>query len=133
MDENKALFKQTKKAYKKTKRKILGLWKTLAIICLVLTIILTPTNIVLNIFDNTIVALAGGSFWKLENEDPDAQYFKSDFASDEEMYKKGDEVCYNVEADGAALLLNKDGSLPLAEGAKVSTLSSNSVNSLLLA
>ena len=128
MDENKALFKQTKKAYKKTKRKILGLWKTLAIICLVLTIILTPTNIVLNIFDNTIVALAGGSFWKLENEDPDAQYFKSDFASDEEMYKKGDEVCYNVEAEGAALLLNKDGALPLAEGAKVSTLSSNSVN-----
>lgn len=128
MDENKALFKQTKKAYKKTKRKILGLWKTLAIICLVLTIILTPTNIVINIFDNTIVALAGGSFWKLENEDPDAQYFKSDFASDEEMYKKGDEVCYNVEAEGAALLLNKDGALPLAEGAKVSTLSSNSVN-----
>ncbi len=128
MDENKALFKQTKKAYKKTKRKMLGLWKTLAIICLVLTIILTPTNIVLNIFDNTIVALAGGSFWKLENEDPAAQYFKSDFASDEEMYKKGDEVCYNVEAEGAALLLNKDGALPLAEGAKVSTLSSNSVN-----
>ncbi len=128
MDEKKTLFKQTKKAYKKAKRKALGLWKTLAIICLVLTIILVPANVVLGMFDNTIVALTGGSFWELENEDKDAQYFESDFASDEEMYKKGDDICYQVEAEGAALLLNKDGALPLSEGDKVSTLSSNSVN-----
>ena len=128
MDEKKSLFKQTKKAYKKAKRKALGLWKTLAIICLVLTIILVPANVVLGMFDNTIVALTGGSFWELENEDKDAIYYESDFASDEEMYKYGDEICYQVEAEGAALLFNNDGALPLKEGAKVSTLSSNSVN-----
>ncbi len=128
MDEKKALFKQTKKAYKTAKRKMLGLWKTLAIICLVLTIILVPANIALGMFDNTIVALAGGSFWKLQNEDKDAQYFESDYASDEAMYKAGDEICYQVEAEGAALLLNNDNALPLKEGSKVSTLSSSSVN-----
>ena len=63
MDEKKTMFKQTRKAYKKAKRKTVSLWKTLAIICLVLAIVLTPVNVVLNIFDNTIVALAGGSFW----------------------------------------------------------------------
>lgn len=89
MDEKKTLFKQTKKAYKKAKRKALGLWKTLAIICLVLTIILVPANIALGIFDNTIVALAGGSSWELQNEDENAKYFESDFSSDEEMYKYG--------------------------------------------
>ena len=128
MDEKKLLFKQTKKAYKKAKRKVLGLWKTMAIICLVLTVVLVPANVVLSMFDNTVAAFFGGTFWELENEDKDAQYFESDFSSDEEMYKYGDEICYQVEAEGAALLLNKEGALPLSSGAKVSTLSSSSVN-----
>ncbi len=128
MDEKKTLFKQIKKEYKKAKRKALGLWKTLAIICLVLTIILVPANIALGMFDNTIVALTGGSFWELKNEDKSAQYFESDFKNDQEMYKYGDEICYQVEAEGTALLLNKDNALPLAKGDKVSTLSSSSVN-----
>lgn len=128
MNEKKALFKQTKKAYKKAKRKALGLWKTLAVICIVLTIILVPANIVVGMFDNTIVALTGGSFWELKNEDASAQYFKSDFNSDEEMYKYGNDICYQLEAEGAALLLNNDNALPLKEGDKVSTLSSSSVN-----
>ena len=128
MDEKKTLFKQTKRAYKKAKRKALGLWKTIAVFCLVLTIVLVPANVVLGMFDNTIVALTGGSFWELENEDKNAQYFESDFESDEQMYEYGDEICYQVESEGAALLLNKDNALPLAEGAKVSTLSSSSVN-----
>ena len=63
MDEKKTLFKQTKKAYKKAKRKALGLWKTLAIICLVLTIILVffggliSPNILWNLIDVLIAIL----------------------------------------------------------------------------
>lgn len=128
MDEKKTLFKQTKKAYKKAKRKALGLWKTLAIICLVLSVILVPTNIVLGMFDNTIAAFAGGTFWELENEDKNAQYYEMDFKTNEEMYKYGNDICRQVEAEGAALLLNKDNALPLSEGNKISTLSSNSVD-----
>ena len=128
MNEKKSIYKQTKKAYKKAKRKALGLWKTLSIIFIVLTVVLVPVNVVLGMFDNTVAAFVGGSFWEVENEDKDAQYFESDFASDEEMYKYGDDICYQVEAEGAALLLNKDNALPLKDGAKVSTLSSSSVN-----
>ena len=128
MNEKKALYKQTKKAYKKAKRKALGLWKTLAIICIVLTVILTPVSIVLTMFDNTVAAFAGGTFWELQNEDNDAQYYENDFETNEEMYKYGDDICYQVEAEGAALLINRDGALPLAAGDKVSTLSSSSVN-----
>ncbi|MBR5472637.1 MAG: glycoside hydrolase family 3 C-terminal domain-containing protein [Clostridia bacterium] len=128
MDENKTLYKQTKKAYKKAKFKTLGIFKIIAIIALVFAIVLTPISVVLNMFDNTVAAFAGGTFWELENEDKDAQYYEMDFDSNEEMYEKGDEICYQVEAEGAALLLNKDGALPLAEGDKVSTLSSSSVN-----
>ena len=128
MDEKKALYKQTKKAYKKQKRRKVTPWKTLAILCLVFAVIVTPVSVVLGMFDNTVAAFAGGTFWELENEDKDAQYYELDFESNEEMYEYGDDICYQVEAEGAALLLNKDGALPLTEGDKVSTLSSSSVN-----
>lgn len=119
-------YKSEKKAYKKARRKMLQPWKFLAIFCAVLTVLCMGANIVLGMFDNTIVALIGGSFWELQNEDPNAQYFTSDFASDEEMYAAGDLLCYQVEAEGAALLVN-NGALPLAAGSKVTTLSTSSV------
>lgn len=128
MKEKKMILKQTKKEYKKTKRKILGVWKTLAIIALVLSVILVPASVVVSMFDNTVAAFTGGTFWKVESPDETAQYYESDFTSDEDMYKYGDEICYQVEAEGAALLMNQNSALPLDNGAKVSTLSSSSVN-----
>ncbi len=121
-------YKQSKKAYKKAKRKLVTLWKTLAILSLIICIISSAAGVVLKMFDNTVAAIVGGSFWELENEDPNAQYFEMDFASDEEMYKYGDEICYQVEAEGAVLLMNENNALPLAEGSKVSTLSTSSVD-----
>ena len=117
-----------KKAYKKAKRKFVSLWKTVGIICLVLTLILAPLNIVLGMFDNTISLLVpGNSFWELENKDASAIYYPGMGVSQEERLEAGQALCYQVEAEGAALLLN-NGALPLASGAKVSTLSVNSVD-----
>ena len=117
-----------KKAYKKAKRKFVSLWKTVGIICLILTLILAPLNIVLGMFDNTISLLVpGNSFWELENKDANAIYYPGMGVSQEERLEAGQALCYQVEAEGAALLLN-NGALPLASGAKVSTLSVNSVD-----
>jgi len=127
MDDMKQQKKSLKKAYKKAKRKTVLPWKIVTIFALVLSLILVPVSIALSIFDNTLAAFAGGSFWELENEDPNANYFELDFDSNEEMYNKGDELCYQIEAEGATLLMN-NGALPLASGSKVSTLSSSSVN-----
>ena len=120
-------YQQEKKAYKKAKRKLVLPWKTLTIVMLILSLIMTPVTFALNLFDNTVMALVGGSFWELENEDPHAQYFKSDFDNEDDMIAYGLDLCRQVEAEGAALLVN-NGALPLAEGARVSTLSSSSVN-----
>ena len=85
MDDLKMQKQTLKKAYKKTKRKHITPWKILAIICAVMTIVSIPLSIFLQKFDNTMAARFGGSFWKLENEDTNAQYYTSDFNSAEEM------------------------------------------------
>lgn len=127
MNVRKEERKQVKKAYKRAKRKMVTPWKTIAIICAIVTLIMAPVSFLLQMFDNTVAAFVGGTFWELENEDENAVYFESDFESVEEMTEYGEWLCRQVEAEGAALLMN-NGALPLAEGSKVSTLSSSSVN-----
>ena len=115
-------YKQEKKAYKKVKRRLVTPWKTLALIFAILTMILAPVNIVMGMFDNTISLLvAGNSFWEVENRDANAIYYPGMGVSQEERLEAGQALCYEVEAEGAALLLN-NGALPLAQGAKVSIL-----------
>ena len=121
-------YQQEKKAYKKAKRKHVTLWKTIALICTILTVIMLPVNIVLGMFDNTIsLLLPGNSFWELENKDANAIYYPDMGVSQAERLAAGNALCYEVESEGAALLLN-NGALPLEQGAKVSTLSVNSVD-----
>ncbi|MBE6532896.1 MAG: hypothetical protein E7676_05265 [Ruminococcaceae bacterium] len=101
--------------------------KVLSVILTVLLVIMIPVNVVVRMFDNTISLLVpGNKFWKLENEDKSAAYFKGDYESEAERIAAGNQLCYDVEAEGAALLLN-NGALPLSAGAKVSTLSVNSI------
>ena len=101
--------------------------KVMSIIMIVLLVIMIPVNVVVRMFDNTVaLLLPGNKFWKLVNEDPNAKYFTGDYESEGERLAAGKELCYQVEAEGAALLLN-NGALPLVNGAKVSTLSVNSV------
>lgn len=127
MDERKAECRQMKKAYKKAKRWKVTPWKVLGIFFLILALVFTPVSFVLGVFDNAVAAFLGGSFWTVENEDPNANYFELDFATNEERLDAGAQICYQVEAEGAALLMN-NGALPLAAGSKVSTLSTSSVN-----
>ena len=128
MDDLKMQKQTLKKAYKKTKRKHITLWKVLTILCAIVMVISVPLSVLAAKFDNTMAARFGGSFWELENEDTNAQYFTSDFNSAEEMVNYGLALTQQVEAEGAALLMNNNNALPLAADAKVSTFSSSSVN-----
>ena len=102
--------------------------KVMCVILVILTVLMIPVNVVVRMFDNTLSLLVpGNTFWKLENADANAIYFKGDYESEEARLAAGTDLCYRVEAEGAALLLN-NGALPLAAGAKVSTLSTNSIN-----
>ncbi len=102
--------------------------KIISIILIVVLVIMIPVNVVVRLFDNTLSLLVpGNTFWKLVNPEKNANYFILDYFSEKEMIEAGDLLCYQVEAEGAALLLN-NGALPLASSAKVSTLSVNSVD-----
>lgn len=128
MDDKKKEFKARKKVYKKARRKAVRPWKGLSILTAVIAIIMIPATILLSMFDNTVAAFVGGTFWQLENADEHAQYFTSDFVSAEEMVAYGLDICKQVEAEGAALLMNENNALPLAANAKVSCFSGSSVN-----
>jgi beta-glucosidase len=62
------------------------------------------------------------------NSNEDTEYFKSDFASEEELVAFEEELCATVEAEGATLLKNDNAALPLASGNKVSLFSHSSVD-----
>ena len=121
-------IKARKKAYKKALRKTRRPWKLLTFLSIPFAIIFIAAFTIVSMFDNTVALFVGGTFWKLENEDPEAIYYESDFASDEERVKRGSELVKQVEGEGAALLTNEDEALPLAKGAKVSLFSTSSVN-----
>lgn len=126
--ETKKELKARKKAYKKAKRKAVRPWSILTCLSAPLAIIMAVATFFISMFDNTMSIFVGGTFFELENEDPHAIYFKSDYDSAEEMVAAGEALCKLVEAEGAALLLNNNHALPLEKGSKVSLFSNNSVN-----
>ncbi len=121
-------FKARKKAYKKEKRRVYGPWKILTLLSGPLAIIFTAVFIVVSMFDNTVALFVGGTFWELENEDKNAQYYTSDYETEADRNAHGYELVKQVEAEGAALLTNTNGALPLSKGNKVSLFSTSSVN-----
>lgn len=121
-------WKAQKKAFRKAKHKAIRPWKGMSIFSGILAVLFAIVFFICSMFDNTIAAFAGGTFWELENEDESAQYYTSDFDSVEDMITYGEELCQQVEAEGAALLMNENQALPLDEGAKISTFSNSSVN-----
>lgn len=125
---DKTELKARKKAYKKAKHKAVRPWTFLTCISAPLAIIMTVVAFVCLMFDNTIVLFAGGTFWELVNEDPNAIYYEGQFETEEDRTAAGAQLVYQVEAEGAALLTNENNALPLDKGAKISLFSTSSVN-----
>ena len=113
MDERKMELKRLKKECKRFKRKHVTVWKIFGVLFLVCALLFTPLCFVVKMFDNTMAAFFGGTFWEVIDGDESAIYFQSDFATNEEMAAYGEEICKQVEAEGAVLLMNENNALPL--------------------
>ena len=60
MDDLKMQKQTLKKAYKKTKRKHITLWKVLTILCAIVMVISVPLSVLAAKFDNTMAAAERG-------------------------------------------------------------------------
>ncbi len=100
-----------------------GLFAILTVVAIVGTNIALSASQAINIFFKTdaykIVDKGDGT--------EDTEYFKSDYASRDELKAAGQAVAEQVHAEGSVLLKN-NGVLPLASGSKVSTLAHSSVD-----
>ena len=121
-------MKARKKAFKKARSKATRPWKWLTWIAGPLAIILTAATVFCFMFDNTVALFLGGTFWQLQNADPNAVYYAEDFESEKARNEAGAELVKQVETEGATLLTNSENGLPLAKGSKVSLFSTSSVN-----
>ena len=120
--------KAQKKAYKKARRKYTQPWKILSVIMAISALLIQLVGVIAGMADNTFAIITGEKFWTLENEDPNAVYYKGDYATTEERLAAGADVVYQTEAEAATLLMNESNALPLAAGNKISLFSTSSVN-----
>lgn len=106
------------------------LWGVLTVVFAVLMVALIVGTTIAFQYATTInVALEVSTFKIIKGDaETDTEYYKSDFASEEERIAYEEELCAAVEAEGAALLKNENEALPLAAGAKVSLFSHGSVD-----
>ena len=66
-----------------------------------------------------------------EDEDIDTAYYKTDFESVAELNEYNEGVCQEVEAEGAVLLKNENGSLPLEKGSQISLFGATSIKPIM--
>ena len=106
-------------------------WKISTIITAVITIILVIAIPITNYYATMINAALGAETQKIIPGDNSRIFFWTDFESEEELVAHDWETCYQLEAEGAALLVNKNGALPLGEGSRVSLFSQSAADPVL--
>lgn len=125
-------YKKSLKQWKKGKRRAKRPTKIPAVLCAILAVIFGILLTLVHLFDQTFYVLTGSSYHKInqgaESAGIDSEYYKSSFSSDEERRAYGAELNERLEEEGAVLLLNKDNTLPLAQGSVVSCFTQAAAN-----
>ena len=124
----KKIYKDQKKKWKKGRRKATRPFKGLAVLTGIIFVITLIGFAVVDAFPSAIVVLTNADLYTLEDEDESAVYYESDFETSEDRVEYEEELCEQLEAEGAVLLLNDDEALPLDSGSKVTLLSHSSVD-----
>ena len=106
-------------------------WKFPTVLAAILAVILIAAIPVTNYYATMINAALGAETQRII-PDPDARIFYwTEYDSEEELSANDWAVCRQVEAEGAALLLNRNHALPLAPDAKISLFSQSAADPVL--
>ena len=108
------------------KKKASKRWVTLTAVTAVLLAVCIVAIPVTNAF-SSVISVALNAKTQEVIPDPEATvHFTSNYDNEEDLVAFEKELCESIEAEGAALLLNNDNTLPLAEGTKFTTFSQSS-------
>ena len=114
----------------KSKQKKGTIWTVLTIVLAVLTLVSAVAIPVTGYFATAINVSLGAATQKVI-PDPDAQiFFWSNYENEDDLVAHEKQLCRDIEAEGAALLVNRDNTLPLAEGTKFTPFSQSSFHLL---
>ncbi len=127
---NKSQTPKDSKSPKKNGKVVL--WSSLTAVVAILLVAAIVGNFVANYFATTLNVTFGITPYQIVKGDSteDTEYFKSDFATAEELAAYDKLMGTAVEAEGATLLKNDNSALPLPSGAKVSLFARGSVDLL---
>ncbi len=100
----------------------------LTLILAVLMVGLWVGNSVARGFSDVINRALNAQSQKVIPDENAKTYFQTGYATEEELVAHERELCRQIEAEGAALLINRDNTLPLAKGTKFSVFSVSSQN-----
>ena len=110
------------------KKKASKRWVVLTAVTAVLLAVCIVAIPVTNAF-SSVISVALNAKTQEVIPDPEATvHFTSNYDNEEDLVAFEKELCESIEAEGAALLLNNDNTLPLAEGTKFTTFSQSSYN-----
>lgn len=112
----------------KKKQPKVVLWSVLSVIFVILFVASMVANYFAQQYRTTINVALGTSDTKVIGYDENEIDFPSDFENNDARWAYEKELCATLEAEGATLLKNENGALPLAEGAKVSLFARGSVD-----
>ena len=107
-----------------------NIFKPLTIVFAVLLAICIIAIPITNQFASVINVALKAQTQKIVAEEGATIYFASSYPDEAELVAHEAELCRQIEGEGAALLVNKDGALPLAKGTKFTTFSQSSYNLL---
>lgn len=108
-----------------------NLWLIPTIILLVVSILLTMAIPVTAYYETMINAALNAQTQKIIPGENSKIFYWTDYESEEDLVNNDMAVCRQVEAEGAALLLNKNNALPLAADAKMSLFSQSASDPVL--
>ena len=106
-------------------------WLIVTIVLLVFSILLTAAIPVTAYYETMINAALNAKTQKIIPGEDSKIFYWTDYESEEDLVNNDLAVCRQVEAEGAALLLNKNNALPLAADAKMSLFSQSAVDPVL--
>ena len=106
-------------------------WYVTSVLSLLLIVAMVAANIVTTNYEQVLNIALGTETSRVEsdpNDTADAQYFKSDYANQDEVKAAGKAIAERLTEEGAVLLKNENGALPIASDAKITLFGHSSAN-----